>query len=192
MTRSSFLFLLGSARKGGNTERLARRAASALPKSASQWWIHLEDATLPRFEDHRHTGAAIPLPSGTEKYLLDAILEATDIVLATPLYWYNVSGSTKVLLDYWAGWLKVPGLDFRNRMTGKTLWAVVAFADDDPTVTGPVVATLEMTAGYLAMDWGGLLLGYGSAPGQILADEEAMNRADSFFRRVQAEIRSAP
>lgn len=184
---SNFLFLLGSARKDGNTDLLARRAASALPEDTRQRWVHLEDTVLPRFEDHRHTASEIPQPTGVEKELLDATLEATDVVLATPLYWYNVSGSTKVLLDYWAGWLKVPGLDFRDQMNGKTLWFVVALGDTDPSVTDSVVTTLQMTAEYLGMTWGGILTGYGSAPGQILDDAQAMEAADAYFgSRVDA------
>ncbi|GAB7006892.1 NAD(P)H-dependent oxidoreductase [Nocardioides sp. AN3] len=178
---SSFLFLLGSARKNGNTELLAWRAAAQLPDTTEQRWIHLEDQVLPRFEDHRHTGSQVPQPTGVEKDLLDATLEATDVVLATPLYWYNVSGSTKALLDYWAGWLKVPGLDFRDRTRGKTLWVVMALADRDTSTADPALATLKMAADYLGMTWGGVLTGYASAPGQVLDDVEALRRADEFF-----------
>ncbi|QGG40574.1 flavodoxin family protein [Aeromicrobium yanjiei] len=178
---SRFLFLLGSARKDGNTELLARRAAEALPEEVEQQWIHLEEAALPRFVDHRHTGEEIPQPVGVEKELLNATLAATDVVLATPLYWYNVSGSTKVMLDYWAGWLKVPGLDFRARMNGKTLWTIMALGDEDFSTAEPALATLEMTGSYLGMRWGGVLNGYSSAPGQVLEDEAALRRAGTFL-----------
>jgi len=178
---SQFTFMLGSARHDGNAELLARRAAESLPAASGERWIHLEDVVLPRFVDHRHTRAEIPQPEGTERELLDATLGATDIVLVTPMYWYNVSASTKLLLDYWAGWMKVPGLNFTERMAGKTLWTVMSFADDDQSVAAPVTATLEMTAAYLGMTWGGLVLGYGSAPGQVLTDTRAMDHAEEFF-----------
>ena len=49
-----FLFVLGSARRDGNTELLARRAAAALPADVEQQWIRLIDHPLPDFTDLRH------------------------------------------------------------------------------------------------------------------------------------------
>ena len=53
MTRN-FLFLVGAARAGGNTEMLARRAAKELPRDAEQRWLRLPELPLPPFEDRRH------------------------------------------------------------------------------------------------------------------------------------------
>lgn len=57
MSDRSFLFLVGAARAGGNTEMLARRAAKELPSGADQRWIRLPEVPLAPFEDRRH-GAA--------------------------------------------------------------------------------------------------------------------------------------
>src|SRR5215813_5881410 len=103
MVTRSFLFLLASARKDGNTEALARRAASYLPADVDRRWIRLSDVPLPPFEDIRHVGdGRYPQQVGNERLLLDATLEATDLVVASPLYWYSVSASAKLYLDYWS------------------------------------------------------------------------------------------
>ncbi|MFH9468206.1 flavodoxin family protein [Streptomyces clavifer] len=181
MATRSYLFLLGSSRADGNTEALARLAAEQLPAGSQQRWLHLRDLPLPDFEDLRHADGGHPAPEGPAATLLEATLAATDVVIASPLYWYAVSTSTKRYLDHWSGWLEAPGIDFEQRMAGKTLWGVTALADDDPAVAEPLAGTLRASAQYLRMRWGGVLLGNGSKPGDVLSDSAAVSRAAAFF-----------
>ncbi|MEU0053065.1 NAD(P)H-dependent oxidoreductase [Streptomyces sp. NPDC006309] len=183
MTRR-FLFVLGSARAEGNTELLAREAAEQLPADAEQQWIRLADHPLPDFVDLRHDSDYVrPSPDTPAGLLLDATLAATDIVIASPLYWYSVSSLTKRYLDYWSAWLRTPGADFRDTMAGRTLWGVAALAHDEPAVTAPYTGTLIHSAAYLKMRFGGVLLGNGSAPGDVRGDADALARAKTFFAR---------
>jgi multimeric flavodoxin WrbA len=178
----SFLFLLGSARAGGNTEALARHAAEHLEPAAAQRWIRLGETGLPPFQDRRHTGdGRTPPAEGPEKLVQDATLAATDIVIASPLYWYTLSADVKTYLDYWSGWLRVPGLDFKARMAGRRLWGVTVRAGEDPEETAPLAGTLRLTAAYMRVDWQGVLLGYGSRPGDVERDEQALRAAKTFF-----------
>ncbi|MEU9296926.1 NAD(P)H-dependent oxidoreductase [Streptomyces sp. NPDC048266] len=176
----SFLFVLGSSRSDGNTEILARAAAAQLPAEIPQRWVDLNRLPLPDFQDGRHEGADWPADE-TEELLRRATLEATDIVIASPLYWYTLSAQTKRYLDYWSGWLNVPGSDFKQRMAGRTLWGVTAMADDDHAVADGLTTTLNHSAAYLRMRFGGVLTGTGSRPGRVRADEGAMRRAKTFF-----------
>ncbi|GHE85991.1 flavodoxin [Streptomyces longispororuber] len=184
MTRK-FLFVLGSARPEGNTEILARKAAEQLPADVEQRWLRLADHPLPDFEDLRHDESharARPRPEGdNEALLLDATLDATDIVIASPLYWYSVSATVKRYLDYWDAWLEVPELDFKNIMQGRTLWGVTALAHREEEVAEPLIGTLRNSAAYFPLRFGGVLLGNGTRPGQVLDDAEALARAKTFF-----------
>ncbi|MFE9725604.1 flavodoxin family protein [Streptomyces sp. NPDC005794] len=180
MTARTFLFLLGSSRADGNTETLARLAAEQLPPGTEQRWLHLRDLPLPDFEDRRHTDGH-SVPTGHSATLLEATLAATDVVVASPLYWYSVSASTKRYLDHWSGWLETPDIDFQRRMAGKTLWGVTALADTDPATADPLAGTLRNSARYLGMRWGGVLLGNGSKPGDVLSDTGAAAGAKTFF-----------
>ncbi|MEU7055079.1 NAD(P)H-dependent oxidoreductase [Streptomyces sp. NPDC046197] len=180
MTRR-FLFVLGSARRDGNTELLARRAAEQLPADVEQQWVGLVDHPLPDFTDLRHDSDHIRPADGNAALLLDATLAATDIVIASPLYWYSVSGQTKRYLDHWSAWLRIPGLDFKATMAGRTLWGVTALAHDRTEVADPLVGTLNNSAAYLEMRFGGVLLGNGTAPGDVLRDTQALARAKTFF-----------
>ncbi|MFI2778091.1 flavodoxin family protein [Streptomyces sp. ALB3] len=180
MATRTFLFLLGSSRADGNTGTLARLAAEQLPAGTEQRWLDLRDLPLPDFEDRRHADGHTA-PTGHAATLLEATLAATDVVVASPLYWYAVSTSTKRYLDHWSGWLETPGVDFQRRMAGKTLWGVTALADADPAAAEPLAGTLRNSARYLGMRWGGVLLGNGSKPGDVLSDTGATARAKTFF-----------
>jgi len=175
-----FLFLLGSGRKGGNTETLTRAAAAQLPPEVTQNWVRLSDVQLPPFQDGRHEGTAVAEYVEHEEFLLDATLDATDIVIASPTYWYTVSPSTKLYLDYWSGWLHAPGADFRTRMKGKKLWAVSVLAEE-PEQADALIDTLRRCADYLRMDFGSVLLGNGSKPDDVLTDFPAMTNAKTFL-----------
>jgi multimeric flavodoxin WrbA len=180
MTRR-FLFVLGSSRSDGNTELLARRAAEQLPEGVEQQWIDLAAHPLPDFEDLRHDSDHVRPTQGNVALLLDATLAATDIVIASPLYWYSVSAPVKRYLDYWSGWLRTPGIDFKATMAGRTLWGVTALAHEEQEVADPLVGTLSNSAAYMLMRFGGVLLGNGSKPGDVLNDAEALSRAKTFF-----------
>jgi multimeric flavodoxin WrbA len=180
MTRR-FLFLLGSARTDGNTELLARKAAEQLPDDVEQQWIDLTEHPLPDFEDLRHDSDHTRPTDGNVGLLFDATLAATDIVIASPLYWYSLSAQTKRYLDYWSGWLRTPGADFKATMAGRTLWGVTALAHEEFEVADPLIGTLNHSAAYMRMRFGGVLLGNGSKPGDVLRDTEAVARAKTFF-----------
>jgi Multimeric flavodoxin WrbA len=180
--RSRIPFVLGSARTGGNTEHLARRAAENLTEDIGQVWLSLIEHQLPIFEDIRHDESRkYGVESESERTLLEATLTATDVVIASPVYWYSVSASTKLYLDHWSGWMRLPDIEFRKRMANKTLWAISAFSDEDPIGAQPLIDTLRMTAEYLDMKWGGALLGYGNRPGDVIDDATSMERASQFF-----------
>ncbi|MEV7792843.1 NAD(P)H-dependent oxidoreductase [Streptomyces sp. NPDC087512] len=176
-----FLFLLGSSRPDGNTELLARRAAEQLPEDVEQRWISLAEHPLPEFRDLRHDSDHTRPTEGAEGLLLDATLAATDLVIASPLYWYALSAPVKRYLDHWSGWLRTPGLDFAATLAGRTLWGVTALAHEEPEVADPLIGSLNNSAAYMGMRFGGVLLGNGSKPGDVLADTEALARAKTFF-----------
>ncbi|MFF4651416.1 flavodoxin family protein [Streptomyces sp. NPDC001380] len=178
----SFLLLLASSRPDGNTELLARAAAGHLPPGTEQRWVRLAERPLPDFSDVRHADGPRAAPVGEEADLLDATLAATDVVIASPLYWYTLSAEAKRYLYHRSGWLRLPGRDFKAAMAGRTLWGVTAMAGDAGTA-GPLVGALHHTAAYMGMRFGGVLLGNGTRPGDVLADTGALERAGTFFAR---------
>ena len=108
---------------------------------------------------------------------------ATDLVIASPLYWYSVSTSVKHYLDYWTAWMRVPGADFLERMRGKTMWAVTAHTADNPTQVDPLLGTLRLSADYLGMRWGGELLAYGNRPDEAVEADGVRAAAQQLFAK---------
>ena len=181
----NFLFLIASARPDGNTEILAQRAAKHLPEGASQVWVRLNDLPLPPFVDIRHSLGAYPEPVGHARMLLEATLNATDLVFVAPVYWYSLPAPAKRYLDEWSAWMRVPELnghtlEFRARMSDKTLWAISS-SSGDPEEAEPLFATLRSSAHYLRARWGGSVLGNGSKPGDVLLDATALEAASRLF-----------
>jgi len=185
-TPRRFLFLISSARRNGNTEQLARRAAARLPTHVAQEWINVTDLPLPPFADLRHATdvAWAPTVDGPARQLLEATLAATDLVMVTPVYWYSLPTAAKLYLDHWTAWLRAPGWDFKARMAGKTLWAVSILSDDDPRFADPLRDSLRLTADYMKMSWGGFLLGSGNRPGDVLDHARSRDAAEIFFAEV--------
>ena len=180
MTDRRFLFLLSSARSGGNSETLARTAAAALPASTAQDWRNLNDPALPAFHDLRH-GASYGPPNTVAADLASATILATDLVMVAPLYWYGLPAPAKLYLDHWSHWMRRPELGFKAAMASKRMWLVMAHSGSSPAEIAPAVATLRLSAEYLSMIWAGVLLGDANAPGDIQRDQAALTRAAHFF-----------
>ena len=181
-----FLFLLCSTRRLGNSEQLAYCAAHPLPPGTQQEWLHLLDFPLPEFVDLRHSGSFQP-PVGNAQLLLDATLNATDVVMVAPLYWYGLPASAKLYLDHWSAWLRTPGINFRERMKNKVLWAITV-SSGERAEAQPLEDSLRLTAKYLHMRWGGLLYGVGSRPNDIQLDTQAQRRARFFFAASEKSL----
>jgi len=176
----TFTFILGSTRKGGNSETLARRAARSLTDAQ---FLHLLDLPLPPFFDTRHSTGYAP-PDGNAKVLCNATLAATDLVLVTPVNWYSCSWPMKLYLDHWSAWMRIPELAFKDTLAGRSMWGVIVDSDDD--ASGTALATIDMfkrTADYMSMHWRGVLLGHGNRPGEVDSDAAALAAADAFFTR---------
>ena len=178
-----FLFLLASARLNGNTEWLARIAATTLPASTETRWICLSDMPLAPFRDIRHDGSMYPAPQGHEQALADATVAATDLVFVAPLYWYSVPASAKLYLDYWSGWMRVESLEFKRRMKDKRLWTITVISDAEDALADPLIGTLRQTANYLQMKWCGALIGHGNRPGDVERDKPVIEMAATFFHQ---------
>jgi len=182
MNPKSFLFVVGSTRRQGvtgNTEALARQAASALPDGTLQVWMHLHEMALAPFEDIRHDGGVYPPPQGDLQRLLDATLAATDLVFVSPVYWYSPPAPLKLYIDHWSAWLRVPEVDFKARMAGKRLWVVATSGGRDSAQ--PMLDSYSLCARFLSMQAMGVLWGQGGAPGAVQRDAAAWAAARQFF-----------
>jgi multimeric flavodoxin WrbA len=181
----AFLFVVASARDDGNSERLARRAAAALPAEVSRTWLRLQELTLPPFSDLRHDPGGFPPPAGASLELANATLAATDLVFVTPVYWYSLPAAAKLYLDYWSAWMRAPELGFSARMRGRKMWAVVVDSSEPAErAYAPLVDSLVLSAQYMEMRWMGALHGHGNRVGDALNDPATLAAADRYFSQT--------
>ncbi|MCP5267800.1 MAG: NAD(P)H-dependent oxidoreductase [Zoogloeaceae bacterium] len=181
-----FLFLVASTREAadagghlGNTEWLAQQAAATLPANVTQTWLHLARMNQPPFVDRRHTTGQYPMPEGDLKTLLEATLAATDIVFVTPVYWYSLPAPLKTYLDHWSAWMRVPGVDFKERMSTKRLHLIST--SGDRSKAQPMIDSVKLCADFLAMPFAGALWGKGGPPDAVHGDADAIAAARQFF-----------
>lgn len=178
-----YLFVVTSTREAGvvgNTEWLARQAASQLAPHEHQTWVYLRDATLEPFVDVRHTVGTYPMPNGDAAQLLAHTLACTDLVFVTPVYWYSFPSPLKCYLDQWSAWLRIPGVDFKSRMSRKRLWVITTSTDRDKAQ--PMLDSARLCAQFLGMPFAGSVWGMGGVPNAIAADSAAIEAAKKLFR----------
>lgn len=177
-----FLFLLASSRREGNSEQLARQAASHLPEGTETRWLRLEDHPLPPFGDTRHS-TGYQAPEGNAALLAEATRWATDLVVVTPVYWYSLPARAKLYFDHWSGWMRVPALALRDTLKGRRMWAVITDAGSAEEGSSDLLeAMLQRTADYMEMAWMGALVGHANQPGDISMDLQACAAAEIYFR----------
>jgi multimeric flavodoxin WrbA len=127
------LVLLGSPRKGGNTDILAdeflRGAAEA---GASAEKVYLDDFLIrPIGEvDDRPAERTDPRPGDDYLAVLERFLAADVVCFASPVYWQGVTAQLKCFLDRLSCYRCRP--EYRARFRGKGFAVLTAFGQKDP------------------------------------------------------------
>ncbi len=175
---TSILFLLGSSRRDGNAELLAKEAAKYLPSNVTQRWIRLSDYPLNPFQDVRHEDEwTYEMPIGNARILLEATLVADVLFFACPVYWYSLPAPAKLYLDHWSHWIRIPEINLRAKMKGKKMFLTTAMADSEVQESEPLIRSLQLTARYLEMVWCGHVLAQANAAGDVLHQPETLSNA---------------
>lgn len=178
--------LISSHRRGGNAEVLAEEALKALKYPAEVDRIWLFEHRIEPFADWRHDDGPPPVIEDDYDEILDRVLAADVLLFAAPVYWYSMPGVLKDFLDRWSGSLRDPKRDFRARMEKKLVYLATMVSDEDRSVARPLIESLKLTARYLGMRWGGVAVGYGSRPGDVLKDKQGMEEARRLFDNLAA------
>ena len=105
-------------------------------------------------------------------------LDAADVILfGTPVYWCGPTGPMKLLID------RLRPYYGNRRLAGKKA-VLVAPAGDGPSEAEPLSEMIRRSCAYLDIDYLGEVLGTAYDRGDILGDRQAMQRA----RTVGAEL----
>ena len=165
--------LVGSPRKGGNTDLLVEevlKGAGNNGHGTSKVYLHgrkigpCVDCRGCKKEPHR----CIVEDEMQEVY---KVLDDSDVVVfGTPVYWYGPTAQMKVVVD------RLRPYFTNHRMDGKRA-VIVAPAGDGPGDADLLVEFFRRVCTTLHMEFAGVVLGTAYDRGEILVDFEAMEAA---------------
>jgi multimeric flavodoxin WrbA len=143
----------------------------------------LRDCRTCRGEDGRCT-----ITDGYERLFLDKLLSADGIVLATPLYWYGVSGALKNFIDRIFCFISASYPDSEQvnaRLPGKRMAAVLSAEESYVGATFGVEGSMQELARYLHWDLVGIVRGIGNKRGEVVSDPaRPLDAARTLGRRL--------
>lgn len=178
MAKKKVLMLLSSPRKEGNSATLAGRiGAGAEEAGAEVEKIYLNDLEISpcqscyACQQPESKGCAVD----DDMQPLYAKLEAADAwVLASPVYWFNMSAQMKTFMDR----LFAMGA-YKINPAQKKAAVAMSFGDMDPFASGCVNAlrSFQDACRYIGLPLAGFVYGRGNEAGDIAANAELMERA---------------
>ena len=139
------VILNGSPRKSGNTAALA----AELLKGREYRTLNLTDYTIGAFGQN--------LPGDGLDTVIDAMKQAKTIVIGSPVYWHNICGSVRNVLDRFYG--KVES----GELSGRKLYFVFQGAAPEKWMLEAGEYTMKRFAALYGMTYGGMATGKADA-----------------------------
>ena len=134
----SILFINGSPNKNGNTAALA----AELLKGKDYETLNLTDYTIGAFGQN--------LPGDEMNAVIAAMKKADTIVIGSPVYWHNICGSVRNVLDRFYG--QVEG----GELSGRKLYFVFQGAAPEKWMLEAGEYTMKRFAALYGMAYGGM------------------------------------
>ncbi len=183
------LVLLGSPRKGGNSETLGRKVGEAMEKEG--WtvdYIRLNDLQLRSCQGCggcEKTGVCVIKDDMTGVY--EAVDAADRILLVSPVYFYGLSGQAKICGDrFQARWSRkyVLGVRFRQG-EGRKGYLLSTSATKGPKIFECSILTTRYIFDAMDIEYGGEFLVKGVDSREAIRHmPEELTRAEQFGRDI--------
>ena len=141
----SILFINGSPNHHGNTASLA----AALLKGKEYETLNLTDYTIGAYGQQ--------LPGDGLDAVVAAMEKANTIVIGSPLYWHNICGSVRNILD------RFYGLVENGSLSGRTLYFLFQGAAPEKWMLEAGEYTMKRFAGLYGMKYAGMATNYSEA-----------------------------
>ena len=178
------LAFIGSPRRGGNCDQLADAIlAGAAEAGHATEKVYLADHALTPIDavygsEDNWTDARQDVADA----LLDRLLAADVVVLASPVYWFSVSGLMKLFVDRFALYHR-DGERLLDLIPGKRLVVALSCADPEPGYLELVLGPLRQTAKWLRLEWAGEVVASDVAdPGDLRAKPQVLAQARALGR----------
>jgi len=184
--KKRIMIVLGSPRKKGNSAKLAEFVAKgAREGGAKVETFYLNGMKIKpcqgcmKCQKENARGCAI---RDDMHVLYPKLKKADALVIASPVYWFNLSAQTKTFIDRWFA----VGVGERNIFKGKPVALVMSYGDTDPFRSGAVNAlrSVQDTCGYLGAEIAGRVYGSAMEAGEIAKNKPLLKEAYQLGRRL--------
>jgi multimeric flavodoxin WrbA len=178
------LAVIGSPRKGGNTDILVRKIAEGAGANGAQ----VETLWLAGLNIRECDGCHVcwkGKPCSKRDDMLGLYQKITDsdaIIFGTPVYWYGPTALMKAFIDRFV-FFNCP--QNRTKIKGKKAVIAVPFEEENPDTARPVVEFFENCLRYLEMKLvGSIVVGGVGAKGDVLKKPDRLNEAYELGTRL--------
>jgi multimeric flavodoxin WrbA len=200
-TRMNVLVVNASPRRDGNSARLAAASAEGAREAGHVVSVvHLDDHLRHFLRDCRRCRdehGQCTIDDDYARLLRDEVLPAHAIVLATPIYWYGVSGQLKTFFDRMFCFIAASQPDsehFAAGLSGKRLAVLIASEETYPGAALALIHQIQEYARYTHSSIVGIVRGIGNQRGDVDLDpgnplEEARELGRALALRHSSDYR---
>jgi multimeric flavodoxin WrbA len=171
------LVVNASPRRDGNSARLAFSSAEGAREAGDiVTVVHLDDHLQHFLRDCRRCRdehGRCTIEDGYERLLRDHVIPAEAIVLATPLYWYGVSGQLKTFFDRMFCFIAASQPDserFVSGLSGKRLAVLISSEEMYPGASLALIHQIQEYSRYTHSALVGIVRGIGNRRGDVELD----------------------
>ncbi len=186
------LVLSSSPRRDGNSRLLATAALDGAREAGhSAELVHLDDHLGAFLRDCRVCRSAeghCTIEDGFEALFREKFLPADGVVLATPVYWYGVSGQLKTFFDRMFCYIAASHPEserIADDMLGKEIALLLSSEESYPGASLGILHEIQEYARYTHSPFVGHVQGIGNKRGDVLRDPaDPVGRARELGRRL--------
>jgi multimeric flavodoxin WrbA len=188
MNKKRVMIVNGSPRKNGNSTLLAKQVAAGAKAAGAMvesFYLHgMNIKPCNACEACRKRPNTDCVLKDDMQRLYPKLRKADAILVASPIYWFNMSAQTKLFMDRWYGLIKDEG----HALAGKRFGIIFTYADADPFSSGAVNAlrTFQDALNYIGAKIEGMLYGSAWKAGEIRKNKELMERAYALGKKLAA------
>ena len=182
------LVLLGSPRKKGNSTTLAKQIVQGAESAGAEVeTVYLNGLNIKPCQGCyacQKKGAKGCAVDDDMQSLYPKVAASDALVIATPVYWFNMTAQTKIFMDRLYGMFDT---NFTvNPLYKKKIAIAMSYGDTDPFNSGCVNAlrSFQDAFRYVGAKMAGMVYGSAEEPGEISSNAVLMQQADDLGRKL--------
>lgn len=177
--------ILSSPRKGANSSSLALAMAEGFKEAGGS--VEIIDLTgldispcLACEACQRNGGKCVQIDGMQTIY--PSIVSADVLILASPIYWFNMSAQLKTFIDR----CFAVALSEAGSFSKKSLAFALAYGDSDPFTSGGVnaIRTFQDICAYTGAKWGGCVYGSAMERGVLAKNKDLIAKAGELGKNL--------